>query len=80
LTIVPTVGEIDHVTEVLAEPVTNPVNCWACDAESVAEVGETLSPTVGDSDTVPDAVLVESAALVAVTVIICAVVMVDGAL
>jgi hypothetical protein len=79
LTIVPTAGEIDHVADVLAEPVIEAVNCWVCAAESVVEVGETLTPTVGDNEIVTDAVLVESAALVAVTVTVCAVVMLDGA-
>jgi hypothetical protein len=80
LTIVPTAGEIDHVTDVLDEPVTKPVNCWVCAAESVVDAGETLTPTVGDNDTVAHATLAESAALMAVTNAVCAVVILEGAL
>jgi hypothetical protein len=72
-------GDSDHVVPVLVVPVTVALKSAVCPAERLTEVGDRLTPTVGDNDTVPDAVLVESAALIAVTVTVCAVVMVDGA-
>jgi hypothetical protein len=41
----PTRGEIDHLTPVLALPVTVAVNCWACAAPSDTLPGVTETPT-----------------------------------
>jgi hypothetical protein len=38
---VPTAGLNDHVTPVLAVPVTVALNCWVCEAVSETEVGAT---------------------------------------
>ena len=68
----PTWGEIDQVTEVLAEPVTVDENCWGDDeAVMLTLAGEAEIVTTGRSVTVAVAVLVASAALVAVTVMAC---------
>ena len=66
-------------TAVLLVPVTVAVRVtdWAADMEAV--VGETEMETGGTSDTTAPAVLVESAALVAVTVTVWAEAMVAGA-
>ena len=64
---VPTAALNDHVTPVLAGPVTVAVNCWDC--EIVSEVVEGASVTVtGVRLMVALADLVESPVLVAVTV------------
>jgi hypothetical protein len=64
---VPTAALNDHVTPVLAVPVTVAVNCWDC--EIVSEVVEGASVTVtGVRLMVALADLVESPVLVAVTV------------
>ena len=71
--IVPT-GELsDHVTAVFVAPDTEAVNCWVCDAPRVAEVGlieiERLEP--GVTVRLAPALFVGSAALTAVTMIVC---------
>jgi hypothetical protein len=66
-TMVPTAGLSDQVTAVLPVPVTEALNVAAAPAPSDAEAGPIVTAT-GVSDTVALAVLVESAALVAVTV------------
>ena len=48
-------------------PVTVALNCWVCDARNVALVGLTAMLTVGCRLTAALAVLVVSAALVAIT-------------
>jgi hypothetical protein len=64
---VPTAGLNDHVTPVLAAPVTVAVNCWVC--ETVSEVVEGVRVTAtGVRLMVALADLVESAVLVAFTV------------
>src|SRR5271170_4046345 len=63
----PTLGLIDHVTEVLPIPVTVGVNCCDCETESVTLLG--LTDTGEISVTVEDRLFVGSATLVAVTVI-----------
>lgn len=69
--IVPTAGLKLHVTAPLLVPETDAENCCACDVVRVVVVG--VSDTVtGVRFTVALADLVVSAALVAVTVIICA--------
>jgi hypothetical protein len=74
----PTEGDTDHVTAVLLDPVTVPVNCCVCPALNVADVGETVIVT-GVSVTVALAFFVASAALVAVTVTVCDELMLEGA-
>jgi hypothetical protein len=71
--IVPT-GELsDQVTAVFVVPDTEAVNCWVCDAPRVAEAGlmeiETLEP--GVTVRLAPALFVGSAALTAVTMIVC---------
>ena len=61
----------DHVTARLLEPVTVALNCWVCDARNVALVGLTATLTVGCRLTTAIAVLLESAALVAMTLTFC---------
>ncbi len=59
----------DQVTAVLLLPVTVAVNCWVALVESDAEPGEIDSATTGALTVmVADADFVESAALMAVTV------------
>ena len=68
---VPTTGLNDHVTPVLAVPVTVAVNCWV--REAVSEVVEGVSATVtGLSLIVELSDLVGSAVLVAFAVTFCA--------
>ena len=64
----PTAGLRDQVTAVLLLPVTVAVNCWLCEALSVALAGLTDTLTGGCRLTVALALLVASATLVAVTV------------
>src|SRR5215475_10784044 len=77
--IVPTGGVRVQVTAVLLEPATVAVNCWVCEADRLTPLGASVMDTVGDKLTVALALLVESAALVAMTVTFCAAVMVAGA-
>jgi hypothetical protein len=82
LTTVPTAGESDQFTPVLLDPVTVGIIVADCPPLKEALVGDTEMETVGaggtnDIDAV--AFLVASAALVAVTVTVCAEVMVAGA-
>jgi len=75
---VPTAALNDHVTPVLAVPVTVAANCWFCDAPSEAVVG--VSETVtGLRLMVALADLEESALLVAFTVTFCALAIGAGA-
>jgi hypothetical protein len=71
LPMVPVAGLRLHVTVVLAVFVTMAVNCCVCEGERVAVKGVTLTVTGGANVTVAEAVLVLSAALVAVTVTVC---------
>jgi hypothetical protein len=77
----PTAGLIDHVTAVFVVPETAAVNCCVCDGPRAAVVGETDTVTTvgGTSVTVADALFAGSAWLVAVTVTVCCVVMLEGA-
>jgi hypothetical protein len=77
----PTSGLIDHVTAVFVVPETAAVNCCVCDGPRLTVVGETdtLTTAGGTSVTVAEALFVESAWLVAVTVTVCCVVMLEGA-
>jgi hypothetical protein len=77
--IVPVAGFNDHVTPVLAAPVTVAVNCWVF--EAVSEVVEGVSETVtgGLRLMVALADLVGSAVLVAFTVTFCALAIEAGA-
>jgi hypothetical protein len=63
---------------VLLDPVTVAVSVLDCPAESEAEVGDTLKAT-GTSEILEVALLVASAALLAVTVTVWAEAMVAGA-
>ena len=80
---VPIEGLMDQVTEVLALPVTSAVNCAVFEAVSAALEG--LTPTLtpppagGVSVTVALADFVESATLVAVTVISSGLLITEGA-
>ena len=76
---VPTAGLNDHVTPVLAAPVTVVVNCWVC--EAVSEVVEGVSKIVtGMRLRVELADWVGSAVLVAFTVTFCAPAIAAGAM
>ena len=67
------------MTAVLLEPVTLAVNCWVCEADRLVLVGVTDTATGGFRLTVALADFVGSAALVAVTVTVCALAIEDGA-
>ncbi len=58
----------DHVTDVLAEPVTVAVNCWVLPVRMEPEVGVIVTTTGAVTVTLADADFVGSATLVAVTV------------
>ena len=75
---VPTAGFTDHVTAVLDDPVTVATNCWVLEAvrDAVAGVRETV--TGGASAMLAVADLVGSAALVALIVTVCALVIEPG--
>ena len=75
----PITGLRDQVTAVFDVPVTAAVNVWVCEGVSVTLPGVNATLTGGASDTLALAVLVESAALVAVTVTVCALVIEAGA-
>jgi len=75
---VPTAGLSDQVTAVLPAPVTEAIKVVDAPAASDTEPGPIVIPT-GRNDTVAIAVLVESAALVAVTVTVCWLVIIGGA-
>jgi hypothetical protein len=75
---VPTAGLNDHVTPVLALPVTVAVNCWFC--EAVSEVVEGVSVTVTGLRLMAElSDLVGEAVLVALTVTFCALAITAGA-
>ena len=76
---VPTAGFKDHVTAVLAAPVTVAVNCVFCAAfsDALKGVSETLTP--GASVIIALLLFEESATLVAVTTTVCALVIEPGA-
>lgn len=78
----PIVGLSDHVTAVLADPLTVAVNCWDWELASATAVGRTVTDT-GDDDgdrfTVAKSDLVGSSTLVAATTTVCADSMVAGA-
>jgi hypothetical protein len=70
--IVPAVaGVMDHVTAVFAAPVTFTVNCWLCPRVKVLVAGLIEMATGGLKVIVAIAVLLVSAALVALTVTVC---------
>ena len=77
----PTCGDRLQFTLVLLEPLTVGVTVTDWPADKDAVVGETLTETVGLAarETVAVAFLVESAELVAVMVIVCALETEDGA-
>jgi hypothetical protein len=76
---VPIAGLNDHVTTVLAVPVTVAVNCRVCETVREAVEGVTETLTGGLRLTVAVADLVELALLVAVTVTLSALAMEAGA-
>jgi hypothetical protein len=78
---VPTAGLTDQVTVVFDVPVTVAVNCWLCDELKDALAGLTLTLTAegGLSEMKDWALSARFAVLVAVTVIVCALVMDAGA-
>ena len=69
---VPTAGFTDHVTPVYDDPLTVATNCWVWDALSEAVNGVRETVTDGARPMLALADLVGSAALVALTVTICA--------
>jgi len=75
----PTDGLTDHVTAVFDVFVTVAENCCVWDAESVAANGLTVTAIDGYTVTAADPDFVPSATLVAVTVTVCWVVMLAGA-
>ena len=75
----PTAGLSDQVTAVFGVPATAAVNVWVCEGVRVTLPGVTATLTGGVSEMVAEAVLVESATLVAVTVTVWTAAMVDGA-
>jgi hypothetical protein len=78
LTMIPTDGLSDQVTAVLLVPVTEGLKVADAPAPSDAEAGPIVTAT-GVRETVALAVLVESAALVAVTLTVCGVAIIAGA-
>ena len=75
---VPADGDMDQVTLVLVEPVTVVVNVADCPPVSEADVGE-IAIVTGAKEITAVSLFVESAALTAVTVTVCAEPMVAGA-
>lgn len=75
---VPAAGDKDQFTAVLLDPVTVALSVVDCPAVNEADEGDTVTNT-GTSDILAVAVLVGSAALAAVTVMVCADGMVAGA-
>jgi hypothetical protein len=67
---VPTAGLSDQVTALLLDPLTEALNVAAPPTPRFTEPGPTAT-TTGISDTVALASLLESAALVAITVTVC---------
>ena len=76
---VPTAGFKDQVTAVFDDPVTVAVNCWVWDAVRDAVNGVSETVTGGARAMLALADLVESAALVALTVTVCALEIEPGA-
>jgi hypothetical protein len=74
----PTAGLSAQFTAVFVVPVTLAENCCVCEALSVAVVGVMETATSGFTVMVALALLVASAALVALTVTDCVLVMLDG--
>ena len=64
----PSAGDSDQVTPVLVVPVTETANCLDCPPESEIVDGDSVIPTVGTSEIAALALLLLSAALVAVKV------------
>jgi hypothetical protein len=77
-TMVPAAGLSDQVTVVLLVPVTEALKVADAEAPSETEAGPIVTAT-GVKDTMALAVLVESASLVAVTVMVCWLAIVAGA-
>jgi hypothetical protein len=77
-TIVPAAGLSDQVTAVLLVPVTEALKVADAEAANETEAGPIVTAT-GVKDTVALAVLVESAALVAIIVMICSLAIIAGA-
>jgi hypothetical protein len=75
----PTAGLSDQVTAVLELFDTVAVKAWVCDGVRVTLPGDTATLTAGVSEIVAVADLVESAALVAVTVTVWAEAIDEGA-
>ena len=76
---VPADGDIDQLTLVLLEPLTVALNVVDWPPSSEAVDGVTLTDTEGATETVALALLLGSAALVAVIVTVSAVLTEDGA-
>ena len=75
----PTEGDIDQVTFGFVVPLSEALNCCDWLGASVIEVGTTATDTVGSSVMIAVALLVTSAALVAVMVTVCCVEIDPGA-
>jgi hypothetical protein len=80
LPIVPVFGLRLQVTAALLLPETVAVNCCVCEGVKAAVEGVTLTVTGGVNVTVADELFVVSAALVAVTVTVCWLAIVLGAI
>ena len=76
----PTAGLTVHVTAVFVVPLTVAEYCWVCDVVNVAVVGVTETEIGGFSVIVALALELLFAALAAVTVTDCVLVMLEGAL
>ena len=75
----PTAGFRDQVTAVFEVPATLAVNVWVCEGARVTLPGVNATLTGGASDTLALADFVEFATLVAVTVMVWALAIDDGA-
>ena len=75
----PTAGLRDQVTAVFELLATAAVNAWVCEGVRVTLLGVSPMLTGGARETLAIADLVESAALIAVTVTVCPLVMDAGA-
>jgi hypothetical protein len=76
----PTEGDIDQVTFGFEVPLSEALNCCDWLGPSVIVAGATATDIAGSSVMIAEALLVASAALVAVTVTVCCVAMDAGAL
>lgn len=79
MVILPTEGSIDQLTSVFVVPVTEGTKSWVWLMPNMTDEGVIVMPKGGTRVTVAVADRVASAELVAMTVIICGLVTIDGA-